>query len=111
MATSAKITPPFAWLGKYSASLSLLMTLAIAAFFRFFQIGSLPPGLDTRSAQFGLQALDLLHRGWWPGFTPADGYAPLWVWIQAAKVAALGHTRLALLIAPAALGVLAVLLT
>jgi 4-amino-4-deoxy-L-arabinose transferase-like glycosyltransferase len=108
---SPRIRPPFAWLGQYAAVVSVVTVTAIAAFFRFYQITSLPPGLYDSSARTGLQALNLLEHGTLPGLDAANGYAPLWVWFQAVSIKLLGHTELALRLWPALLGTLAVVTT
>jgi 4-amino-4-deoxy-L-arabinose transferase-like glycosyltransferase len=111
MAAQPKIRPPFVWLGKYAALGSVLSSLAISAIFRFLHLGSLPPGLDTASAAIGLQASGLADHGVLPGLNAINGYAPLFVWLQALSIKVLGHTELALRLWPAALGTLAILLT
>src|SRR5258708_3384034 len=101
-------TMPFAWMSRYFDQAVLAGLLALAAFFRFSQLTSLPPGLYTSEAHIGLQALDLLHHGILPGLNSYNAYAPLWVWLQTVGVALLGHTDLALRVWPALLGVAAV---
>jgi hypothetical protein len=111
MASQAKVRPPFVWLGNYTAAVSVLSAVAIGAFFRFFQIGSLPPGLHSGSATVGLQALDLIEHAALPGLNAANGYAPVWVLLQAVSIKLLGHTELALNLWPAIVGTLAILTT
>lgn len=111
MATAPKINPPFSWLGRYTETVSLLGVVAAGALFRFLHLVSLPPGLYDTVATTGLQALNLVDRGWLPGLSAADGYAPLWIYLQAMPVKLLGHTELALRLWPAILGTLAVLTT
>src|SRR6266404_5148660 len=101
MAAQPKIRPPFVWLGRYSALVSVVGAVAIGAFFRFFQIQALPPGLYSGSAAIGLQAINLAEHGWLPGLNSANGYAPVWVWLQALSIKLLGNTELALRIWPA----------
>jgi 4-amino-4-deoxy-L-arabinose transferase-like glycosyltransferase len=108
---SPKINPPFAWLGRRAAIVSLLSSVLVAAFFRFFRLDSLPPALYGGTASTGLQAAALADHGHWPGLSSADGFAPLIVVLQALPVKLLGHTELALRLWPALLGTLAVLLT
>ena len=92
MASAMKIRPPFAWLGRHAALGGLVATVAIAAAFRFFELGSLPPGLYDGSASLGLQAQNLVDHGWLPGLNAANGFAPLWVWLQAFSIKLFGHT-------------------
>lgn len=111
MARSRNIRPPFGWLGRYTQSLSLVAVLLLAAFFRFWQLSSLPPGLHEGAARIGLQALNLINHGWLPGFDAINAYTPLWVWLQAISIKLFGHTELALRLWPAILGVATVFLT
>jgi hypothetical protein len=111
MATLPKARPPFAWLGAQAALVSIIVSAALGAAFRFWQLDSLPPGLTGGAANFGLQALNLADHGWLPGLNAANGYDPLWVWLQAIPVRLLGHTELALRLWPAVLGTLAVITT
>jgi len=107
----AKLTPthpPFAWLGRFWTPVGLGLVTVVAGFYRFFQLSSLPPGLDEASAQIGAQSLSLSTSGWLPALNSANGYAPLWVWMQAASIQVFGHTSLALRVWPALLGTLAV---
>lgn len=109
MAARKKITPPFAWLGKYRTGVGLTSLLGTASYFRFAQINSLPPGLDETSARIGLQALRLSWSNWYPPFDSTNSYSPLWVWLQSIAVHIFGHTPWALRLWPAIFGVLAVL--
>jgi 4-amino-4-deoxy-L-arabinose transferase-like glycosyltransferase len=111
MASGQKIKPPFGWLGRHLIAGSTLIILAIAAGFRFFDLNELPPGMDVGAATSGLQALNLANHGWLPGLNLTNQYAPVWIWLQALSIRALGHTLLALQIWPALLGTLAVLTT
>lgn len=111
MAKAQKVRLPFAWLGRYWTLAGLTLLTVIAAFFRFYQLTSLPPGLDETSARIGLQASHLNASNWLPPLDSTNGYAPLWVWLQAISVQLFGHSALALRIWPALLGVLAVLAT
>jgi Dolichyl-phosphate-mannose-protein mannosyltransferase len=106
-----KFDPPFAWAKDYAAPIGLWSSVLIAAIFRFSALSSLPPGIDNASARIGLQALNLLNHHWLPGLTSANGYAPIFVWIQALFIGLLGHTATALRVGPALLGTLAVVTT
>jgi hypothetical protein len=109
MAPATKIRPPFAWLGKHTALAGLLSVLGAAALFRFLQLSSLPPGLEDGGGRIGQQALSLVEHGWLPGLNSANGYAPLWIWMQALSVKLFGHTEIALRLWPALVGLLGVL--
>jgi len=111
MARTAKIRPPFVWLGKHTTAVSLIGTVGVGAFFRFYMLGSLPPGLDAGTATVGLQALNLLHNHGLPRFTQANDYNILWVFLQAVALKYLGHTALALRVVPAILGTVAIATT
>jgi 4-amino-4-deoxy-L-arabinose transferase-like glycosyltransferase len=115
----------------------LTAILLLAAFFRFWQLGTLPPGLYHDEAYNGLDALSLLQGKTFPQFYEgwelyaADAHAqraaeetrfplffegnygrePLHVYLMALSVALLGATPFALRAVPAAAGVLAVLTT
>ncbi|HVQ44802.1 MAG TPA: glycosyltransferase family 39 protein [Candidatus Saccharimonadia bacterium] len=105
------ITPPFAWLGRYWTPVGLALITGTAAFFRFYQLGSLPPGLDETSARIGVQALQLDTTHGFPALNTANGYSALWVWLQAAAIGLFGHTALSLRLWAAVLGTLAVVAT
>ncbi|HEY2003494.1 MAG TPA: glycosyltransferase family 39 protein [Candidatus Saccharimonadia bacterium] len=111
MAKPPQISPPFVWLGRYTEQITLLATLVAGALFRFYQLSSLPPGLTAGDANVGLQALNLVHHGWWPALNADNSYAPLWIWLQALAVKLFSNTELALRLWPAALGTLAILTT
>jgi 4-amino-4-deoxy-L-arabinose transferase-like glycosyltransferase len=109
MAKSTKTIPqpPFAWLGRYWTAAGLTLVLGTAAFFRFYQLAGLPPGLDEASARVGLQALSF-KSAILPGLNASNGYSPLWVWLQSVSVHLLGHTALSLRVFSALIGTLAV---
>jgi 4-amino-4-deoxy-L-arabinose transferase-like glycosyltransferase len=110
--TKAKhIKPPFAWLGRFWVPVALTLIMAVVASFRLYQLNTLPPGLDEASARVGLEGLRLGASHWLPALTAANGYSPLWVWLQGLSVQVFGHTALALRLWPALLGTLAVLVT
>ncbi len=117
--------------------LALVAILVLAAFLRFWQVGTLPPGLYHDEAYNGLDALSLLqgksfpqfYEGWelyaadahadrsaeerrFPIFFEGNyGREPLHVYLMALSVRLLGATPFALRAVPAAAGVLAVLTT
>jgi 4-amino-4-deoxy-L-arabinose transferase-like glycosyltransferase len=104
----AKIKYPFHWLESYVTWVGGVALLGVAAFFRFYQLGSLPPGLYTGEAKVGLAAAGLAYHGWLPGFSGDASFSPLWIWLQAGAVKLFGHTAFALRLWPALLGVAAV---
>lgn len=115
----------------------LLAVMLLAAFFRFWRLGSLPPGLYHDEAYNGLDALSLnqgktfpqFYEGWelyaedahagqpaqetrYPLFFEGNyGREPLHVYLMALSVSLLGATPFAVRAVPAAAGVLAVLTT
>ena len=115
----------------------LTAILLLAAFLRFRQLGTLPPGLYHDEAYNGLDALSLLQGKTFPQFyegwelyaadahaqRPAEetrfplffegnyGREPLHIYLMALSVALFGATPFALRAVPAAAGVLAVLTT
>jgi 4-amino-4-deoxy-L-arabinose transferase-like glycosyltransferase len=111
MPRKTKIQLPFSWLSRYTTLVGLVLLGFVAAFFRLYQLGSLPPGLDETSARIGLQALKLSIAHPLPTLDSINGYAPLWVWLQALSIQIFGNTALALRIWPAVIGILAVLAT
>ncbi len=109
-----KHTPPqrpFAWLGRFWTPVGLGLVALAAGFFRTFQLSSLPPGLDEASARIGVQSLGLSTTNWLPHLNAANGYAALWVWMQAISIHLFGHNALALRLWPALLGTMAVVVT
>jgi hypothetical protein len=110
MSPRTKIRPPFAWLGSHTSLAALASVILSAVLFRFYQLGSLPPGLESGGGKVGVQALALVQQGKLPGLDAATGYAPLWIWLQALSIKLLGHTELALRLWPAVLGTVAVVL-
>ena len=69
---------------------ALALILAVGAFLRFWRLSRVPPGLFHDEAFNGLDALRVLE-GYWPIFFPANaGREPLFIYLQAAAVAAFG---------------------
>ncbi len=120
-----------------TATIVLLLILIAAAFFRFWNLGDLPPGLYHDEAYNGLDALSLLqgksfpqfYEGWelytqdahaqrppqesrFPIFFEGNyGREPFHVYLMALSIALLDATPVAIRAVPAAAGVLAVLTT
>lgn len=64
---------------------------ALGAFFRFYRFGELPPGLYQDEAYNGLDALDILN-GARPIYFPANnGREPLYMYLAALSIGALGR--------------------
>jgi len=82
--------------------------MGLAAALRFYSLGRLPPGLYHDEAYNGLDALRVL-AGVRPVFFEANnGREPLFVYLVAASVAALGRSPLAVRLVSAILGTLTV---
>jgi 4-amino-4-deoxy-L-arabinose transferase-like glycosyltransferase len=92
-------------------SAAMLLTLAIAAIFRLWHIGSTPPGLFGDEAINGLDALDVLAgrgRVFFPGNYGREG---LYMFIVAALFKLLNVTPLAIRLSSAIAGILTTLAT
>ena len=124
-------------LNRFSTWLILAAILLLAAFLRFWQLETLPPGLYHDEAYNGLDALSLLEGDLFPRFYEgwelytADAHAqrparetrfplffegnygrePLHVYLMALSISLFGETPFALRAIPAAAGVLGVLTT
>ncbi|HSX15097.1 MAG TPA: glycosyltransferase family 39 protein [Candidatus Saccharimonadales bacterium] len=90
----------------------LVAIIALAAFFRFYQLNHLPPGLHPDEAANGLDIFRILeHHDIRPLYNTNGPRESLFFFLQAIFVAILGNTILALRIAPALIGVAAVFTT
>jgi 4-amino-4-deoxy-L-arabinose transferase-like glycosyltransferase len=97
----------------------LILILVLSAFLRFYQLGSIPPGLDWDEAAHGYNAYSLLKTGrdeygyFMPlSFRSFDDYKPpLYTYLVVPSVAVFGVNSLAVRFPSAVLGVLAVLFT
>ncbi len=98
--------------GRHRYHAALVGALAVAAFFRFYQLNRLPPGLFPDEAANGISIFQILeHHDFQPIYTNNGPNESLFTFIQAVFVAAMGNTILALRIAPAAFGVAALVPT
>lgn len=87
----------------------LLLILAVAVFFRFYRLNSVPPGLYPDIAINGNDALLSLQTGEYKLFYPENnGREGLMMWLDAASMAIFGINVLALKIPAAIAGVLTV---
>lgn len=122
---------------RHTIYLVLLLVLILAAFFRFWKLDELPPGLYHDEAYNGLDALSLIQGKTFPQFYEgwelyaADAHAdrssqqtrfplffegnygrePLHIYLMALSISILDATPFAVRAVPAAAGVLAVLTT
>lgn len=86
----------------------IIIVLLLAAFFRFYQLPALPPGLNFDEAGNGVAAQQLLSGDlhlWW---RIGGGKEPLWPYLIALSTALLGNVPLALRLPAAFAGVLTV---
>lgn len=100
------------FLDKNHHAVFLLCLLAITIFFRFWQLGSLPPGLHPDEAANGLDIFRILEqKDFRPVYDTNGPRESLFFFLQAIPVAILGNSILALRIVPALVGVFAVIFT
>lgn len=89
----------------------MLLAVAVAALFRFWRLGSWPPGLYRDEAYYALDALDVL-AGKLAVFFPANnGREPIFIYLVAASIALFGATALAGRLVAATAGALATIPT
>jgi 4-amino-4-deoxy-L-arabinose transferase-like glycosyltransferase len=106
-------SPPF-WGERDLAFLEVLflsLILIVAACFRLYQVGQVPPGPHYDEAAAALDALDVLHGRHTVFSMRSYGREMLFVYVAAPLIALLGPTRLALRLPVALVGVLTVLVT
>lgn len=88
---------------------ALAAIIILGAFFRFWQLHSLPPGLHPDEAANGLDVFRILEQhDYRPFYSFNGGREGLFFYLQAIGVAIFGNTTFALRVAPALLGTLAV---
>lgn len=87
----------------------LILILIIAAFFRFYKLDTLPPGLHPDEAANGLDIIRMMDNHDFRVFYNTNGpREALFFYLQGIFVLLLGFTQLALRLAPAIIGVLTV---
>ncbi len=95
---------------KHKYLLSLILIIAIAIFFRFWQFGSVPSGLYQDEAMNGADALTSLESGNFRVFySNNNGREGMIVWLDVLAIKLFGTEPWVLRVFPAAAGVLAVL--
>src|SRR3989344_4754273 len=95
---------------KHKHVVILLLIIAIAVFFRFWQFDSVPPGLYQDEAMNGADALSSLENDKFSVFyTNNNGREGMIVWLDALAVKVFGTEPWVLRLFPAIAGVLAVL--
>ncbi len=104
-------TSKLAWLSRTPTWAILLLILVVGGLLRFYQVGSIPPGLYQDEAYNGLDALNIL-AGSHPIYFPANnGREPFYMYLAAAGVAAFGRTPLGLRFPAAVVGTLLIAAT
>lgn len=95
---------------KHKYLFSLILIIAIAVFFRFWQFGSIPPGLYQDEAMNGADALSSLESSKFSVFYPNNnGREGMIVLLDALAIKLFGNEPWVLRLFPAIAGVLAVL--
>ncbi len=97
-------------MSKKTVVLLLAAIITLAAFFRFYQLDTLPPGLYPDVAMNGNNAIEAWETGNFKVFYPENGGREgLFINLQALFIAVFGKTVLALKIPAAIIGILTVL--
>ena len=98
------------WAKEKKAIIFLLIILIIAAFFRLWQLDSIPPGLYPDEAINGNEALDIIQQGKFKIFYPENnGREGLFIWLISLSFLIFGPSIWAIKIVPAIFGILTVL--
>ncbi|MBP9827073.1 glycosyltransferase family 39 protein [Candidatus Saccharibacteria bacterium] len=97
------------FIAKYGFWFILTVIVLIAIWFRFYQLDSLPPGLHPDEAANGQDVFRIFAGDIRPLYATNGPRESLFFFFQAIFVKTLGNTILALRIAPALFGVLAVI--
>jgi len=89
---------------------ALILIVVVAAFFRFYSLDDLPPGLHYDEAFYGIDALSILQRGEYPIFFVENfGREPLFSYLVAISFYLLGVSALSIRAVSAVAGTLTVL--
>lgn len=104
-------SPWLEWLRRRWLPLVLAGILLLAVFMRFWQLDTLPPGLHPDEAANGLDVFRIFNGDLRPLYNTNGPRESLFFFIQAIFVKLLGHNILALRLAPALIGTLAVITT
>ncbi len=94
---------------KYGVWILLSLIVLIGVFFRFYQLGQLPPGLHPDEAANGQDIFRIFSGDIRPLYATNGPRESLFFFAQALFVRLLGNTILALRMAPAIFGVLAII--
>lgn len=97
------------FLDKHKLAISLGLILLLGAFMRFYRLDSLPPGLHPDEAANGLDIFRMFdHHDFRPIYDTNGPREALFFYLQAIFVGLMGNTILALRMAPALIGTLAI---
>lgn len=96
---------------QHKIAIALVLIIALAVFFRFWRLDSLPPGLHPDEAANGLDVFRIQAGDIRPLYNTNGPRESLFFFLQAIFVALFGNTILALRLAPAFIGVFAVVAT
>lgn len=99
------------WVAEYREVIFFTGIIVLAVIFRFYQLDTLPPGLHPDEAANGLDAQSILEGNIQPFYEANNGREGLFFYVQAIFIAMFGNTMLALRMAPAFIGTLAVAAT
>ncbi len=100
------------WLSRNRDSIIIILIMLLAVFLRFWHLNSLPPGLHPDEAANGLDIFRILEKhDLRPLYATNGPREALFFYLQALFVWSIGNTILALRIAPAIIGSLAVWVT
>ncbi len=88
---------------------ALALIILVAAFFRFYNLGEIPPGLHYDEAFHGLDAMNVLQGGEYPiFFTENFGREPLFIYLVAISFYLLGVSAFSIRVVSAVTGVVTV---
>ncbi|MFN8498492.1 MAG: glycosyltransferase family 39 protein [Anaerolineae bacterium] len=93
--------------GRYTLYV-LFGIVVLGAFLRFWQLGAAPPGLYRDEAYYALDAVDVLNGAHPIFFEANNGREPLFIYLAALGIAALGRTPVAIRIVAAIIGTLTI---
>ena len=93
--------------GRYTLY-ALLAVVVLGAFLRFWGLGAVPPGLYRDEAYYALDAVDVLNGAHPIFFEANNGREPLFIYLAALSIAALGRTPVAIRLVAAILGTLTI---
>ncbi|MBI4101106.1 glycosyltransferase family 39 protein [Candidatus Microgenomates bacterium] len=106
-----KLTKVISFIRAHRVGLALGIVMAVAIFFRFWQLPQTPPGLYEDEAANGLDIFSIQDGNLQPFYPGNNGREALFFYLQVPFVWMFGNTAFALRVAPALIGVATVLVT